>query len=61
MSPRRKIVDPEKIEEPPQSKPDPRLCQCVGVQRRWDTDGLIETVEGVNYYRCAVCGKVYCA
>jgi hypothetical protein len=38
---------------------DPTLCQCEGVQRRWDGDGLVETVDGVNWYQCSACGKKY--
>ncbi len=34
---------------------DPTQCQCTGVQRRWDTDGLIEP----GKYRCSACGKWY--
>lgn len=34
---------------------DASLCRCEGVQRRWDTDGLIEK----GLYRCSVCGKGY--
>lgn len=49
------VIDVE-LEEP---KPDPRLCQCKDVQRRWDGDGLVATEDGVNYYACSVCGKMY--
>jgi hypothetical protein len=34
---------------------DPTQCQCIGVERRWDGDGLIEP----GKYRCSVCGKWY--
>jgi len=44
-----------KEEEPPV---DPTLCQCTGVVRRWDGDGLIED-GGERWYRCSVCGKKY--
>jgi len=44
-----------KAEEPPV---DPTLCQCEGVQRRWDGDGLIEDGDE-RWYRCSVCGKKY--
>ena len=34
---------------------DPTLCACVGVERGWDVDGLVEP----GWYRCSVCGKKY--
>ncbi len=34
---------------------DPTLCQCTDVQRRWDTDGVVEP----GWYRCSACGKKY--
>lgn len=34
---------------------DPTQCQCTGVERRWDTDGLVEK----GRYCCSVCGKWY--
>lgn len=49
------VMDKEPEEKP---KVDPTLCQCTGVVRRWDTDGLIETI-GERWYRCSACGKKY--
>lgn len=49
------VIDVE-LEE---STPDPRLCQCKDVQRRYDGDGLPMQENGVTYYPCAVCGKLY--
>lgn len=40
--------------------PDPNRCTCMGVQRRYDQDGLVEAfADKPNEYRCAVCGKRY--
>lgn len=46
----------DKTPEPPPV--DPTLCQCSGVTRRYDTDGLIEE-GGERWYRCSECGKKY--
>jgi hypothetical protein len=44
------------MDKAPEPAPvDPTLCQCEGVQRRWDGDGVIEP----GWYRCSVCGKKY--
>lgn len=49
------VMDATPKDEPPV---DPTLCQCTGVVRRWDGDGLIEE-DGERWYRCSVCGKKY--
>ncbi len=53
------VKKPDVVLDKAEEKPavDPTLCQCEGVQRRWDTDGLIE----MGKYRCSVCGKAYSA
>ncbi len=39
---------------------DPTLCQCTGVQRRWDGDGIAAVdADGTHWYVCAKCGKKY--
>lgn len=48
------VMDKEEL------KVDPTLCQCAGVQRRWDGDGVVEKdKDGVTWYQCAACGKKY--
>jgi len=55
------VMDATPKDEPAPVEPapvDPTLCQCEGVVRRWDGDGLIED-GGERWYRCSVCGKKY--
>jgi hypothetical protein len=47
------------LDKTPEEKPDPSLCQCKDVQRRWDGDGIAEKVNGVTWYQCSACGKKY--
>ena len=55
------IIDVELEDEVPGVTPDPRMCACVDVDRRWDGDGLAATEKDVNYYTCSACGKWYSA
>jgi hypothetical protein len=55
------VLDATPKDEPKEApKVDPTQCQCSGVTRRYDGDGLLGTNErGVNEYQCSVCGKRY--
>jgi hypothetical protein len=39
--------------------PDPAICQCKDVQRRYDGDGIAERDGATVWYVCSACGKKY--
>ena len=49
------------MDKTPEPAPvDPTLCQCTGVQRRYDGDGIAEReADGTTWYKCTQCGKKY--
>jgi hypothetical protein len=38
---------------------DTTLCQCTGVDRWYEGDGVLSDQDGVKQYQCRVCGKAY--
>lgn len=42
-----------------EERPDPAVCQCTDVQRRWDGDGIAARIDGALWYVCSACGKRY--
>ncbi len=45
--------------KPKEPTVDPTLCQCTGVDRWYEGDGVLSEQDGVKLYQCRVCGKAY--